>query len=666
LARKILLADDSVTAQNMGRRILSDAGYDVTTVNNGSAALKKIAESKPDLIVLDVYMPGYGGLEVCQRLREAPETARIPVLLTVGKLEPFKADEARRVRADGFIVKPFEASELLTALTKLEDKIVPQSQPAKPSRFAKALAEADESASGKEFGDRQTGWKNRLPIPPPHSKPRESAPEESPAAVASSCDAAKAEERKPAEMKSGLEEAMLSSMPQDVTAEEIAAIKAASSSFNAPSEESSFRPRPARDQEAPTQERVAHGPDVKVPDVKAEELPSEFVVSAENISAVTEAESSATPGETTSVEPVSSRDVPAETVPPPAVMVSESPASTAPQGATAETGQLADEEVTAALASLAPANANVDATAIDAEAAKSDLAARDRVPVTMAFAGATQEFNGARWIAEPVAVMENEATLVLQHEMEQAYAAFAAADAARMSSASSPAEPYASLGGAEATSETASSTVESFSNSDSSESKPQESISPTVATSSEESAAAEAELSAAKAFPTVDAVSESAASEVKESAAYAAAASASPSIGEATMAAEAGSQPRPQVESPESVPPEPSGRQGESDLAAAWANWREIRESVIGSQLIGSQLSGSQLSGSQLSSQIADAVAELKQSSSEAQPESRPDGSSATGEEAREIANIVDSVLADLKPKLMAEIALKMGKEKKK
>ena len=70
-------------------------------------------------------MPGYGGLEVCQRLREAPETARIPVLLTVGKLEPFKADEARRVRADAFIVKPFEASELLTALTKLEDKIVP-------------------------------------------------------------------------------------------------------------------------------------------------------------------------------------------------------------------------------------------------------------------------------------------------------------------------------------------------------------------------------------------------------------------------------------------------------------------------------------------------------------------------------------------------------------
>ena len=125
MARTVLLADDSVTAQNMGRRILMDAGYEVITVNNGSAALKKIHEHRPDLIVLDVYMPGYGGLEVCQRLKESPDTARIPVLLSVGKMEPFKADEAKRVRADGHIVKPFEASELLAALTKLEDRIVP-------------------------------------------------------------------------------------------------------------------------------------------------------------------------------------------------------------------------------------------------------------------------------------------------------------------------------------------------------------------------------------------------------------------------------------------------------------------------------------------------------------------------------------------------------------
>lgn len=126
MPRTVLLADDSVTAQNMGRRILTDAGYEVITVNNGSAALKKIHESRPDLIVLDVYMPGYGGLEVCQRLKESDATMRIPVLLTVGKMEPFKTDEAKRVRADGHIIKPFDASELLAALTKLEDRIVPK------------------------------------------------------------------------------------------------------------------------------------------------------------------------------------------------------------------------------------------------------------------------------------------------------------------------------------------------------------------------------------------------------------------------------------------------------------------------------------------------------------------------------------------------------------
>ena len=53
MARKILLADDSVTAQNMGRKILADAGYEVITVNNGSAALKKMAEVRPDLVILD-------------------------------------------------------------------------------------------------------------------------------------------------------------------------------------------------------------------------------------------------------------------------------------------------------------------------------------------------------------------------------------------------------------------------------------------------------------------------------------------------------------------------------------------------------------------------------------------------------------------------------------
>src|SRR5215467_14383550 len=161
----------------MGRKILADAGYEVFTVNNGSAALKKIAEAKPELIVLDVYMPGYSGLEVCQRLKETQETSRIPILLTVGKLEPFKPEEAKRVRADAFIVKPFEASELLSALSKLEDKVVPRADSSKPGRFARATAALEEDRYDKtmavEEGD--SGWKSRISFP---KKKKEKPPEQ--------------------------------------------------------------------------------------------------------------------------------------------------------------------------------------------------------------------------------------------------------------------------------------------------------------------------------------------------------------------------------------------------------------------------------------------------------------------------------------------------------
>jgi CheY-like chemotaxis protein len=181
LARKILLADDSVTAQNMGRKILTDAGYDVITVNNGSAALKRVAEQKPDLIVLDVYMPGYSGLEVCARLKDAPDTSRIPILLTVGKLEPFKPEEATRVRADAFIVKPFEASELLSALTRLEDRMVPaQSEGARFSGSVTGVERfsgGDPSVKKGSEDDADSGWKNRLRFP---SKKKKEEPEPEP------------------------------------------------------------------------------------------------------------------------------------------------------------------------------------------------------------------------------------------------------------------------------------------------------------------------------------------------------------------------------------------------------------------------------------------------------------------------------------------------------
>ena len=234
MARKILLADDSVTAQNMGRKILADAGYDVVTVNNGSAALKRIPEINPDLIVLDVYMPGYSGLEVCQRLKDAPETAHLPVLLTVGKLEPFKAEEARRVRADGHIVKPFEASELLTAITRLEDNIVPQAEAGRLRNEAiSRKAEVDASAD--------TGWKSRLGFASKKKKEEKEAPAASGnfrdfrkgKAKSGSGEAAKlAKEQEPKEQVEVQASEPAREIPRDITPEEMNVLSTLAAKLN--------------------------------------------------------------------------------------------------------------------------------------------------------------------------------------------------------------------------------------------------------------------------------------------------------------------------------------------------------------------------------------------------------------------------------------------------
>jgi CheY-like chemotaxis protein len=282
LARKILLADDSVTAQNMGRKILADAGYEVVTVNNGSAALKRIVEFKPDLIVLDVYMPGYSGLEVCQRLKDADETAHIPVLLTVGKLEPFKAEEARRVRADGHIVKPFEASELLTAITRLEDRMVPQ--PSEGGRFSTSVSgverfSGDGSGRRRESdADADTGWKSRLRFPSKKKKEEPEPEAEDVAAGATFRDFRKAKSKTGASgvfavkapAPPGQEPGLVPDIPRDITPEELDALSALAEKLDGPI--------PAAENIAPLAEKI--GP-IEAPAAEAAKTEVEIAAAAE-------------------------------------------------------------------------------------------------------------------------------------------------------------------------------------------------------------------------------------------------------------------------------------------------------------------------------------------------------------------------------------------------
>jgi hypothetical protein len=76
-----------------------------------------------------VYMPGYSGLEVCEKVKGSPETARVKVLLTVTNMEPFNPEDGNRVKADGLLIKPFEPTDLLAVIRKLEEKIRPAAPP---------------------------------------------------------------------------------------------------------------------------------------------------------------------------------------------------------------------------------------------------------------------------------------------------------------------------------------------------------------------------------------------------------------------------------------------------------------------------------------------------------------------------------------------------------
>jgi len=443
----------------MGRKILADAGYEVITVNNGSAALKKIAEQKPDLIVLDVYMPGYSGLEVCQRLKDAQETARVPVLLTVGKLEPFKPEEARRARADGFIVKPFEASELLSALSKLEDKIVPRSE-SKPGRFARANAAMDEGRYDKTVAvDEDSGWKNRIGFPKKKAEPAPEEADDSTIYNAMNKDLRTVVERKPAEKprefraeepRVDLGALAPEGLPKDVTPEEIAALAAAAAQVKGKIAEANEPLVPAWvEQPAPAPEPAQAAP--ALPHEVAEAAPSAATFAAqkpeetieEKIEAKfepkSEAKSEAKTEAKTEANADETREKPADALPEAASIAA--PSIPAPSHADLMSAIAALEPEPAAASgpsSVRPSLGNSSAGSwLEGAADRADE------PVTMAVAAGMAESVTAasRWTAVATTLAPEEAAISLEHEMQKAYAAFAAAASVRAGASATIPEP---------------------------------------------------------------------------------------------------------------------------------------------------------------------------------------------------------------------------------
>ncbi|MBI4566520.1 MAG: response regulator [Planctomycetes bacterium] len=116
---KILIVDDEALLRQLCRRILSPFGYQFLEAGNGAEALDAVARDAPDLVLLDLMMPQVNGYEVCKRLKQDPRTRLLPILAMTSLDQLRDKLEAIKVGANGFLVKPFEAAELITSVQSL-------------------------------------------------------------------------------------------------------------------------------------------------------------------------------------------------------------------------------------------------------------------------------------------------------------------------------------------------------------------------------------------------------------------------------------------------------------------------------------------------------------------------------------------------------------------
>ena len=113
---RILVADDNSNIQKMVVLALEERGVDVVAVGNGEAAVRRLPDVNPDLVLADVFMPVRNGYEVCEFIKKDTRYAHIPVILLVGAFDPLDEKEARRVGADGVLKKPFVPPDPLIAM----------------------------------------------------------------------------------------------------------------------------------------------------------------------------------------------------------------------------------------------------------------------------------------------------------------------------------------------------------------------------------------------------------------------------------------------------------------------------------------------------------------------------------------------------------------------
>ena len=153
MARTVLVIDDE---PELGRLIdynLTKAGYLVLTARDGEAGLAAARKHAPDLVVLDVMMPGLDGWEVCKRLRQEPSTAALPILMLTAKAEESDRVLGLELGADDYLTKPFSVRELAARVKALLRRAEASAAPAEVLKAGPLVIDAGRrsvTAAGKE------------------------------------------------------------------------------------------------------------------------------------------------------------------------------------------------------------------------------------------------------------------------------------------------------------------------------------------------------------------------------------------------------------------------------------------------------------------------------------------------------------------------------------
>jgi len=117
--RTVLIADDEHNIRHILDFSLNAEGFDVIPAHNGEDALMLARENQPDLIILDVMMPGKGGIETCRELKKDPETAHIPVILLTARATKADREAGAEAGANDYITKPFSPQKVIQTVQDL-------------------------------------------------------------------------------------------------------------------------------------------------------------------------------------------------------------------------------------------------------------------------------------------------------------------------------------------------------------------------------------------------------------------------------------------------------------------------------------------------------------------------------------------------------------------